>query len=81
MVISDQHIEYHDTGLSGPLTHTYTRQGPKLHIATGTPDQRIETITKLTEQTLVLHIARIILPSLTSVVRDSVVLNYTYTRQ
>jgi hypothetical protein len=81
MIVSDQQIEYHVPGLSGPLTQSYTRQGQQVRIAPGTLDARVETITKLTAQTLGLQITRKILPTPTSFVRDFLELNYTYIRQ
>lgn len=82
MVVGAHAIEYHLPDLSGgPVTQSYTRQGNNLHIAAGTLNDRVETITSLTDQELVLHITRVILPSFSSLKQDSVVLDYFYKRQ
>lgn len=81
MIVAAQSIEYHIPSVSVPFTQAYTRQGQQLHIAAGTPDERTETITKLTSQELVLHIARIMPSTLTNLKQDSIVLDYTYIRQ
>ena len=76
IVVSSQTIEYQSPNFSAPITQPYLRTGNNLRIAQGTPNDRRETIKKLTAQTLVLRIAR----QRGIMLADSTIIEYSYTR-